>query len=988
VNESVYFGNWHDGMAEYIKFEVSNPMIEKSGNCVNIPISAKVSNQGTIEEPIPYTIEIKKTVIDFLIREDCEKGDIDYYTNPDNFEDGNSYEAGWFVNPNALFYTVTDFRTGTPSPPNHFYFGVPLGEDQGVYPASFDNAFRLPYIDMEPYIVQDIDIGLEVALSWSYNPVGNVVGPSSHGYADGWCMGTWDPVNNVWLRLSSTDHSGYQDWTVMTLYDIMNGLYGGWSDTGKIETINELVSAHRNIMGFLGYADPGYKISIFFDNFADDTGAIGAPGSTWGGWCMDNINAYSVATGETVWSLDGVTESLEPGEVSEEIKTIWQACDFCDYTGVITTHVDDDWNTAFKGHPTLNYMYNDEAVTWDQDVGNLYIHKKIYDEDFESGGFFSESGEFDPEWSTHDNTFGLPGNWTVCSDGAPGWQENHVLWTGEGYPTYSEHDYGVYMDDVLIPKDEKTGGIKTWNLTDCNTLQLSFDFWQEIEMGAYPWDVFYIEVSNDSGANWWLAYTWWMEWVWPTMNNATVNVEEWMHYDLVLMNNSPLYIMDPCLGTFEMNITDEMTFRLHFNSDSNTQYKGAYVDDLALLCLENETIPMNGHDNTWHWVETVLFEDDFENGLGKWFNINEPTGSMWHISDTCSYPDDTNGHSAAVNDPYPWSSYDLDWLCYSHEDLTYRNNADDKLILDLDLSGVYQAWLTYKVNYTFNDDKDYVVVEINTGDGNWFTIARYTGDSGGWTNQTANAPTGFSLISDWNYGIDISEYAGQPVQIRWRLITNATGTDAGLQLDNVVVYGKEDNEPPVTQALLGPSQPNGCNDWYVSDVTVTLNAQDREMGITKYSIDGGAWLTYTAPFTIGIEGQHTISYYSIDAVGNQEVTKSVSFKIDKTAPTGSLSVPQTGYIYFFGREIMPRILVKDKALIIGGLTAVVTASDATSGVQYVTFTTSQGSFEDAVAPYQYPLPFYFFAGDTLTVTAMDNACNSANIGSVDYFKIF
>jgi hypothetical protein len=538
----------------------------------------------------------------------------------------------------------------------------------------------------------------------------------------------------------------------------------------------------------------------------------------------------------------------------------------------------------------------------------------------------------------------------------------------------------------------QTGDLKVWNLTECNILTLSFDFWQELEMGSYPWDIFYIEVTNDSGDNWWMVMNWWYDWVWPTMNNVTTNVEEWMHYDLSFYNNSPLYIMDPCVGIFQMNITDEMSFRLHFNSDSNTQYKGAYVDNIEWVCLENETIPVNGHDNTWQWVETILFEDDFENGLDKWININEPTGSTWHVSDTCSYPDDTE-HSAANFDPYPypqWSSYDLDWLCYSHSNMTYRNKADDKLILDLDLSGIYQAWLTYKVNYTFFDDSDYVLVEISTDGGEtWFTIARYAGDSGGWVNQTPVAPTGFSLISDWNYGIDISMYAGQPVQIRWRMISNETGVDAGIQLDDVVVYGKEDDEAPETNAVLGPATPNGCNGWYTSDVTVTLNAQDREMGVTKYSIDGGAWLTYTAPFTIGIEGEHTVSFYSIDAVGNQETTQSVSFKIDKTNPTGNLNVPQAGYIYFFGRELMPRILFKDKALIIGGLTATASASDSTSGVNYVTFSTSAGNFEDAVSPYQFNLPFYGLYGtDTLTISVTDMACNTAtNVASVDFVKI-
>jgi len=85
---------------------------------------------------------------------------------------------------------------------------------------------------------------------------------------------------------------------------------------------------------------------------------------------------------------------------------------------------------------------------------------------------------------------------------------------------------------------------------------------------------------------------------------------------------------------------------------------------------------------------------------------------------------------------------------------------------------------------------------------------------------------------------------------------------------------------------------------------------------------------------------------------------------------------------------MPRIFDKSKALIIGGLTATATASDAMSGVAYVKFTTGAGTGEDAVSPYEFNLPFYFpFGTDTLSVSVTDLAGNSATDGSVDYIKI-
>jgi len=90
-----------------------------------------------------------------------------------------------------------------------------------------------------------------------------------------------------------------------------------------------------------------------------------------------------------------------------------------------------------------------------------------------------------------------------------------------------------------------------------------------------------------------------------------------------------------------------------------------------------------------------------------------------------------------------------------------------------------------------------------------------------------------------------------------------------------------DSTPPVTSAQLSGSKDG--NDWYISDVTVTLSATDSESSIffTKYSLDGGSWQTYQSPLAISDDGTHTISYYSVDYSGNVEDMKSTNFEINK-----------------------------------------------------------------------------------------------------------
>ena len=95
--------------------------------------------------------------------------------------------------------------------------------------------------------------------------------------------------------------------------------------------------------------------------------------------------------------------------------------------------------------------------------------------------------------------------------------------------------------------------------------------------------------------------------------------------------------------------------------------------------------------------------------------------------------------------------------------------------------------------------------------------------------------------------------------------------------------------PPQTEILL--SGTIGENDWYTSDVLITLLASD-EVGVlnTGYSFDNVAWLTYTAPFTITSEGKITVYYKSTDTSHNVESTKTREVNIDKTPPNGTLLI--------------------------------------------------------------------------------------------------
>jgi parallel beta-helix repeat protein len=95
-----------------------------------------------------------------------------------------------------------------------------------------------------------------------------------------------------------------------------------------------------------------------------------------------------------------------------------------------------------------------------------------------------------------------------------------------------------------------------------------------------------------------------------------------------------------------------------------------------------------------------------------------------------------------------------------------------------------------------------------------------------------------------------------------------------------------DSIPPTTTIALSGTL--GNNDWYISDVLVTLTAADNEGGSgvknTEYSLDNVVWIVYAGPFTLDTDGEKTVYYRSTDNRDNVETAKSQGLKIDETNP--------------------------------------------------------------------------------------------------------
>lgn len=140
------------------------------------------------------------------------------------------------------------------------------------------------------------------------------------------------------------------------------------------------------------------------------------------------------------------------------------------------------------------------------------------------------------------------------------------------------------------------------------------------------------------------------------------------------------------------------------------------------------------------------------------------------------------------------------------------------------------------------------------------TILKSSDGGATWTNR----PTGLS--TDVNSINVLSATSGWAVGTGGTTVSTAAGA------------------APVTTAFLDPNAADGIDDWYVSPVTLTL--QRDVPGVTRYSAASGIgpWSTYAGPVTLA-DGYHTVWYYSADTAGTVESAKSISFKVDTTAPT-------------------------------------------------------------------------------------------------------
>jgi len=140
----------------------------------------------------------------------------------------------------------------------------------------------------------------------------------------------------------------------------------------------------------------------------------------------------------------------------------------------------------------------------------------------------------------------------------------------------------------------------------------------------------------------------------------------------------------------------------------------------------------------------------------------------------------------------------------------------------------------------------------------------------------------------------LSVFWFNPIDNLWEPISTSLDTEnniASTQLTHAslfVLMGEaRDLVVPMTEfEIIGEE---GKENWFRSEVSVALNAEDNTEGLgveyTYFSVGNDTdWELYSSPLVFSEEGAYTIYTHSIDKGGNVESSHSITFNIDKTSP--------------------------------------------------------------------------------------------------------
>ena len=193
--------------------------------------------------------------------------------------------------------------------------------------------------------------------------------------------------------------------------------------------------------------------------------------------------------------------------------------------------------------------------------------------------------------------------------------------------------------------------------------------------------------------------------------------------------------------------------------------------------------------------------------------------------------------------------------------------AIDKAVPTINISGDIES---YKQN-------DTVTITASAGISGISRVA-VKKDDGSYNDITSSYSSGYTVTENGTYTFRI---------------TNG----ANLTAIKSITYTKLDSAKPVVSI---DSNDYIQDTWTNGDVTLTVSNTASNLGTTtfQYSTDNANWNSYTGAITIGSDTNTTYYFKAISAAGVESNVESIVVKLDKTAPTGEITVKAKGFTSF------------------------------------------------------------------------------------------
>ena len=279
------------------------------------------------------------------------------------------------------------------------------------------------------------------------------------------------------------------------------------------------------------------------------------------------------------------------------------------------------------------------------------------------------------------------------------------------------------------------------------------------------------------------------------------------------------------------------------------------------------------------------------NGWG-WLACEYNTGILWSINHTTG---EMNPIAGGVETDIAWDDYT--WKLYATNGFSFYTidleTEEQELIGQVNISLMDIAFDNTGTLYGIGQNNDtYKLYTINISTFEASLIGPLVNFTSSWDlyiefDKESNIL--YILSSNGLYNCDTETCE-----------CNFIGSTSGIDLTAFAIPYNLSNIPPLTTISFDPPDPDGENNWYISNVTVNLIATDFWSGIkaTYYRINAEEWKKYVGPFVLSENGDDIlIEFYSVDNDENVEDVKSETIDIDRTFPelTVEWEVTKLGY---------------------------------------------------------------------------------------------